>query len=54
MKFANIQALDIRDVDYKDLINVSKMEQMVVSKYFLIPEKVYKEVYFILVKYIDI
>jgi hypothetical protein len=31
MKFANIQTLDIRDVDHKGLANVSKMEQMIVS-----------------------
>jgi hypothetical protein len=53
MKFANIQALDIQDEDHKGLANVSKMEQIVVSEYFQCPEKIYKEAYLFVMKYID-
>lgn len=56
MKFANIQSLDRerRDEGFCGLRNVSILERKVVDEYYISPERINQEAYFMIMKYIKI
>ncbi|MFA9377298.1 MAG: hypothetical protein ACERKZ_11170 [Lachnotalea sp.] len=54
MKFANIKSLDNDYITsgYSGLKNVSMLEKTVVGEYYISPEKISQEAYFVIMKYV--